>query len=172
MLLVGRLAAASSTIPPFLTSLVEAVLFIESVFDFLVGGGFSSSEDAESDPESELEETSELAFRFMFSMRPLRVGFGGLTFPPEDPFSSSASLSELVLEEDPDEIEAFFSFLLGFAVCLVFLAFWSESLPSLLPLLDVSSWIAFLDALTPLSLELSKSSSSLALDGVSDSTFC
>ena len=171
--LVGSLAVASSDFSPFLISLVESVLFTESVFDFLEGRGFSSSDDEDEELEPELEESSGPAFRFMFWMRPLTVGFGKLlTFPPDASFSSSASLSEVEFEEDPDDFEAFLGFLVGFAVDLIFLASPSESLPSLLPLLDVSSCFNFLDPLTSLSSGISESSSSLVLDGASDSTFC
>ena len=171
MLLAGSSVAASFGFFPFLTSLVEGVLFVESAFDFSDRRGFSSSEDVESDSELELEETSELTFRFVFLLRPLTVGLGGLAFPTKVSFSSSASLSETELEEDPNEDEAFLSFLIGFAVGLNFLDCRSESLSSLLPLLDVSSCSNPSGTLPSLSLARSESSSSLVLDASSDSAF-
>lgn len=112
-------AAASKDFSPSCAPLAVVVPFADSsAFDFLVGCDTSSSEDDGSDSDSELGEALKLALGSKFLGAPLTLGFSALIFAPMASFSSSASLCELELEEDPEDLAAFLGFLSCFEVDL------------------------------------------------------
>lgn len=124
-------------------------------FIFFAGGASASSDDDESDSESvsELDDPLELAFRFSLLVGLLVVGVMESSLAPGASFSSSASLSELVLDVDADDDFELITFFTGFGAEACFLVNFdvattssmstSDSLSSLLlpllPLLLVTS---------------------------------
>jgi len=118
--LIGFVADVGSTL---------GMAFIMGIpFNFFAGGTSSSDED-ELESESELDCSLVVAFRLSLLAAPLTVDFGKGILAPEASFSSSASLSELEVEEDPEMATALADFVsaldAGF-VCFLFLASLSE----------------------------------------------
>ena len=107
-------------------SLLEAAFFTDLTFDFFAGGTSLSGED-ELESDSELEDWLEPALRLSLLMRPLTVGFEVGTLAPAASFSSSASLSELEVEDDPEDEAAFAGFFSAFEAVTIFLSSASPS---------------------------------------------
>lgn len=119
---LDRIEALGAGLVVLVGSALETAFMIVSAFGFFAGGA-SSSDDDELESESELDCLSESALRLSWLMRPLTVGFGSDTLPPEGSFSSSASLSELEAEEAPDDgivlLDFVWAFTVGFECFLV-----------------------------------------------------
>ena len=134
---------------------IAFVVVFDLDFDFLVSVGFSFFSEPDSESASELSEGLELASRLRLltaSVTVLLCNFaGGGTLTPLDSFSSSASLSELMLgdaEDDADDdfdfdFDPFFTFTVFILATAASSISTSESLSLLLPLLLVSSFSMF-----------------------------
>lgn len=133
-------------------------------FVFFAGGASASSDDDESDSESvsELDDSLELAFRFSLLVGLLVVGVMEGSLAPGASFSSSASLSELVLDVDADDADDDFeliTFFIGFEAEACFLVNFDVAITSSMSTSDPLSSLL----LPLLPLLLVTSASTLAL---------